>query len=57
MYLPTVDLPSFTVTQRAPLEGPIDLEEIQEAVGSFPSCKAPGQDGIPIKVYTVFPRK
>lgn len=33
------------------LNAPLTIEEIQEAVNSFPNCKAPGEDGLPMEVY------
>lgn len=50
-YLRQIDFPELTESQRAKLEVPLTVEELQVAVRTFPNCKAPGEDGIPMEVY------
>lgn len=51
LYLCHISFPELFESQRAQLEAPLTIEELQKAVGTFPNCKAPGEDGIPIEVY------
>lgn len=30
------------------------LDELKESAASFPTCKAPGDDGLPMEVYTQY---
>lgn len=50
-YLEQTDFPKLNEGQRADLECPLTVEELQTAVRSFPNCKAPGEDGIPMEIY------
>lgn len=49
-----IDLPLLSVEAKKQLDVLITLEELQLAAGSFPTCKAPGEDGLPMEVYTQF---
>lgn len=51
LYLQNISFPELMEGQRQGLEAPLNIEEIQEAVGSFPNCKVPGEDGIPTEIY------
>lgn len=51
LYLARIDFPELSEGQRAQLEAPLTVEELQEAASVFPNCKAPGEDGIPMEVY------
>lgn len=53
-YLAGIDLPSLSEEARQSLEAPLTLEELQHAACSFPKCKAPGEDGIPMEVFTQY---
>lgn len=52
--LETISLPVLTHQARLELEAPFRLDELKEAAVSFPTCKAPGDDGIPMEVYTQY---
>lgn len=51
-YLVDISLPSVSSVDRQKLEAPLILEDLQIAACSFPTCKAPGDDGLPMEVYT-----
>lgn len=53
-YMSNIDLPSLSAEAKKLLDAPIALEEFQLAAGSFPTCKAPGEDGLPMEGYTQF---
>lgn len=36
------------------LEAPLTLEELQKAACTFPTCKAPGEDGLPMEILTQY---
>lgn len=44
----------LTQQARSDLDVPLTLNELRKAGGSFPTCKAPGDDGIPMEVYTQY---
>lgn len=54
-YLQCIPFPELTVAQRRGLDATITLEKLQEAVGSFPNYKAPGEYGNPIEIYKQYP--
>lgn len=51
-YLETISLPVLTHQAHLELKAPFMLDELKEAAASFPTCKAPGDDGITMEVYT-----
>lgn len=53
-YLDTVSLPALTRRASMELEAPFMLDELKEAAASFLTCKVPGDDGIPMEVYTQY---
>lgn len=53
-YLDNIPLPSLEARKCEELDRDISLEEVQEALGSMQSGKAPGPDGIPIEFYSVY---
>lgn len=53
-FLQSIDLPTLSDTDRALLEEPLTLEEMQDAVSTMPEHKAPGADGLPAEVYKRF---
>lgn len=50
-YIEEISLPTLTAAQRGKLDALITLAELQRATSSFPICKGPGYDCIPIEVY------
>lgn len=50
-YLHHLAFPKLTTSQREGLDAPLTVEDLQEAVGLFPNCKASGEDGIPMEIY------
>ncbi|XP_077319405.1 uncharacterized protein LOC143941229 [Lithobates pipiens] len=48
-YLATINLPRLSEEAMRHLDALITLEELMAAAGSFPTCKAPGTDGIPME--------
>lgn len=50
-FLRGITLPTLEEDDRKMLDGPIELEELQEAVQGMPNNKAPGPDGLPIEIY------
>ncbi|KAK3526232.1 hypothetical protein QTP70_018273, partial [Hemibagrus guttatus] len=47
-------LPKVSSEDKAALEGPLVLEELQVALNTMPSGKAPGIDGLPVEFYKFF---
>ena len=54
MHMRTHPYPKLTKCQQTLCEGPINEDELYEAIGSFQNGKAPGLDGIPVEVYKTF---
>lgn len=52
-YMSNIDLPTLS-NKAKQLDAPLTLKELQLAACSFPACKAPGEDGLPLEVYTQF---
>lgn len=53
-YLSEIDLPSLSEGAKQMLEAPLTLEELQKAACTFPTCKAPGEDGLPMEILTQY---
>lgn len=53
-YLSRIELPSLSEEARQQLEAPLTLEALQIAACSFPTCKSPGEDGIPMEALTQY---
>lgn len=50
-YLQSINLLTLSEVDRALLEEPLSMEELQAAVSSMPEHKAPGADGLPAEVF------
>lgn len=50
-YLQQISFPRLSVIQRQKLDAPLTIEELQEAVSSLPTCKAPRENGIIMDIY------
>lgn len=50
-YLQSIPLPALTQKACLELDAPFTLGKSREAASSFPTCKTPGDDGIPMEVY------
>lgn len=46
-----VDLPPLSEADREYLNGPLQLEELQEAIASMANNKSPGSDGLSVELY------
>lgn len=53
-YLQDISLPTLSHSAHLALDAPLTVEELQKVACSFPMCKAPGDDGIPVAVYTTY---
>lgn len=53
-YLYNLSLPTLSSEACLALDTPISLDELQKVVCSFPTCKASGDDGLPMEVYTKY---
>lgn len=53
-FFSSINMPSLTEAQRDSLEGDISIEEIQQAIMSLSSGKAPGNDGFTSDFYKKF---
>ena len=54
VYMSQIALPRLSAGACKHLDAPITLEELQVAACSFPTCKAPGEDGLPMEVFTQY---
>lgn len=50
-YLQDIEIPCLTDIQRSQLDGPIRIEELQEALSLFRNFKAPRDDGLPLELF------
>lgn len=53
-YLAAILIPTLYSVAHLVLDTPLTLEELQKGSCSFPTCKAPGDDGISMEVYTTY---
>lgn len=53
-YLQDILLPTLSSTACLNLDARLMLDQLQKAACSFPTCKAPGDEGIPMEVYTTY---
>ncbi|XP_072009068.1 ATP synthase subunit C lysine N-methyltransferase isoform X1 [Engystomops pustulosus] len=53
-FLAKLSLPQLSAEHRDMLEGPLTLEEIEEATQAMANDKAPGVDGMPMELYKKF---
>ncbi|KAF7649839.1 hypothetical protein LDENG_00134980 [Lucifuga dentata] len=56
-FLDALDIPTLTLNSKNSLDKPLTISEIQTAIQSMHSGKAPGPDGFPIEFYKVFSSK
>lgn len=50
-YLQSITLSKLSDANHASLDSPLTVEELQKAFSSFPTFKAPGDDGLSMEVF------